>query len=87
MITSKALMLVQDPFGNYVVQHIMEQFPQEEQTQRLIANLIGSINELCVQKFSSNVIEKVLVRTLFMNDSTRLPLENSTSSNVVVVRP
>jgi len=59
-ITTKALVLVQDPFGNYVVQHVLDKAPREEQSSKMIRNLLGSINELCVQKFSSNVVEKCL---------------------------
>jgi len=59
-ISTKVLALVQDPFGNYVVQHILDKFPHEPQSDRMITNLKGSVNELCVQKFSSNVVEKCL---------------------------
>lgn len=58
-VTIFVLKLVQDPFGNYVVQHIMDKFPNESISQQLITCLLGNINELCVQKFSSNVVEKV----------------------------
>jgi len=59
-VSKKALALVQDPFGNYVVQHILDKYPAETQSQKLIANLLGSITDLCTQKFSSNVVEKCL---------------------------
>eukprot|EP01117_Protostelium_nocturnum_P011123 TRINITY_DN403_c0_g1_i3.p1 TRINITY_DN403_c0_g1~~TRINITY_DN403_c0_g1_i3.p1 ORF type:complete len:665 (-),score=322.91 TRINITY_DN403_c0_g1_i3:293-2287(-) len=59
-ICNKALALVQDPFGNYVVQHVLEKFPESEQAQTLIERLLGNITDLCVQKFSSNVVEKCL---------------------------
>jgi len=59
-VTVKALALVQDPFGNYVVQHILDKYPTEDQSHKLIRNLLGSITDLCTQKFSSNVVEKCL---------------------------
>lgn len=59
-ICNKVLRLVQDPFGNYVVQHILDKYPTDEYSQGLIANLLGNVTELCVQKFSSPVIEKCL---------------------------
>jgi len=59
-ITKKVLTLVQDPFGNYVVQHVLEKFPKSDAASSMIGNLLGNINELCVQKFSSNVVEKCL---------------------------
>jgi hypothetical protein len=59
-ICNKVLRLVQDPFGNYVVQHILDKYPTHEFSQGLIANLLGNVTELCVQKFSSPVVEKCL---------------------------
>jgi len=59
-ISKKALALVQDPFGNYVVQHILQKFPKDHQSMDLIRALLGNICELCTGKFSSNVIEKCL---------------------------
>jgi len=57
-IVARALTLVQDPFGNYVVQHILNKVP--EQADNLISTLLGHLTDLCVQKFSSNVVEKRL---------------------------
>lgn len=54
---NRVLNLVQDPFGNYVVQHILAKAP--EQSDNLIRGLLGHLTDLCVQKFSSNVVEKV----------------------------
>jgi len=59
-ISKKAISLVQDPFGNYVVQHVLDKHPKAESSQCIISKLIGHLAELCVQKFSSNVIEKCL---------------------------
>jgi len=57
-IASHALPLVQDQFGNYVVQHLLS--TKVGFTPKIIQNLLGHIPELSVQKFSSNVIEKCL---------------------------
>jgi len=58
-VIAVALELVQDAFGNYVVQYIMD-----PSNGRIVAKvtdkLEGSIGNLAVQKFSSNVIEKCL---------------------------
>jgi len=59
-IARKVLGLVQDPFGNYVVQHVLQKYPKEEQANKLIRALLGNVSELCTGKFSSNVIEKCL---------------------------
>ncbi|EFA76328.1 hypothetical protein PPL_10093 [Heterostelium album PN500] len=57
-ITNHALQLVQDQFGNYVVQHLLTN--NKAYATKLIKSVIGNIAELSVQKFSSNVIEKCL---------------------------
>jgi len=57
-VASVALSLVQDQFGNYVVQHLLSTKPQFSAT--IVKGLLGHIPELSVQKFSSNVIEKCL---------------------------
>eukprot|EP01133_Synstelium_polycarpum_P000239 gene239-290_t len=57
-ITDNSLQLVQDQFGNYVVQHILQ--TNKAYASMLIPSLVGHIAELSVQKFSSNVIEKCL---------------------------
>ncbi|PKI61345.1 hypothetical protein CRG98_018247 [Punica granatum] len=58
-ITSNALVLSQDPFGNYVVQFIFElQIPQA--TIEILDQLEGNYADLSMQKYSSNVVEKCL---------------------------
>jgi len=57
-IASSSLSLVQDQFGNYVVQHLLS--TKVHFAPKIIQGLLGHIPELSVQKFSSNVIEKCL---------------------------
>jgi len=80
-IATKALALVQDPFGNYVVQHVLQKFPRDEQSMQLIRNLCGSICELCTGKFSSNVIEKCM--QVADEDTRGLMLEEIMDSEVL----
>lgn len=58
-ITQAAFDLVQDPFGNYVVQYILD-LDEEPYTTPLCQNFRGRVVALSRQKFSSNVIEKCL---------------------------
>ena len=58
-ITANAFSLVQDPFGNYVVQYILD-LDEAYFTEPLCRNFCGNIPALSKQKFSSNVIEKCL---------------------------
>eukprot|EP00796_Vickermania_ingenoplastis_P004901 gene4901-3513_t len=71
LVLSSALRLVQDPFGNYVVQHILdkeEEGPRRgaegreagEYTNQIIRQMLHHVAELSCNKFSSNVIEKCL---------------------------
>ena len=50
---------VLDPFGNYVVQYVLE-LKRGDLTRGIAQALQGSFAELSLQKFSSNVIEKCL---------------------------
>ncbi|KAJ9625485.1 uncharacterized protein PV06_01772 [Exophiala oligosperma] len=58
-ITHCAFDLVQDPFGNYVVQYILD-LDEPAFTKPLCDAFAGRIPALSKQKFSSNVIEKCL---------------------------
>jgi Pumilio-family RNA binding repeat len=58
-ITQNAFALVQDPFGNYVLQYIVD-LNEPSFTNPLCYAFQGSIPALSKQKFSSNVIEKCL---------------------------
>jgi Pumilio-family RNA binding repeat len=58
-ITQNAFSLIQDPFGNYVVQYILD-LNIAAFTSPLCMSFSGHIVPLSKQKFSSNVIEKCL---------------------------
>ncbi|KAI1381545.1 ARM repeat-containing protein [Hypoxylon crocopeplum] len=58
-ITENAPRLVQDPFGNYVVQYIID-LNETIFTEPLIQQFRGQFVELSFHKFSSNVMEKCL---------------------------
>ncbi|KAK8217805.1 hypothetical protein BKA81DRAFT_377792 [Phyllosticta paracitricarpa] len=58
-ITDNAISLVQDPFGNYVVQYILD-LQEEGYTVPLCQSFGGRVCQLSKQKFSSNVIEKCI---------------------------
>ena len=57
-VVRSLLTLVQDPFGNYVTQYVLELHLPHMPT-RYAQALRGHVAELSMQKFSSNVIEKV----------------------------
>ncbi|KAK2607490.1 hypothetical protein N8I77_006156 [Diaporthe amygdali] len=58
-ITEHAVTLVQDPFGNYVVQYIID-LNEPIFTEPVVQKFHGRICQLSRHKFSSNVIEKCL---------------------------
>ncbi|ORY01716.1 ARM repeat-containing protein [Basidiobolus meristosporus CBS 931.73] len=58
-ITYHALTLVQDPFGNYVVQYVLD-LNEPRLSDPLIRRFFGNTCLLSVQKFSSNVMEKCI---------------------------
>ncbi|PWA88156.1 pumilio 12 [Artemisia annua] len=58
-ITSNALVLSQDPYGNYVVQYVFE-LQVQWATTAILDQLEGNYGDLAIQKYSSNVVEKCL---------------------------
>lgn len=58
-IIFNSLYLVQDPFGNYVIQYILD-LNDARFSEPLIRTFIGNVCNLSVQKFSSNVVEKCI---------------------------
>lgn len=57
-IAINALSLVQDAFGNYVVQYVLD-LEDLKYSQYIVKPFVGHVCTLSMQKFSSNVIEKV----------------------------
>lgn len=61
-ILDAALDMVEDPYGNYVVQYVLES-DEVEINDRIGLMFLPAISRLAVNKFSSNVMERVLRRT------------------------
>ncbi|KAL4164078.1 hypothetical protein KRP22_004700 [Phytophthora ramorum] len=80
-VERQAMKLMQDPYGNYVVQYVLDSCTAEE-AFGVIMKPLGHIYELSVQKFSSNVIEKCLekaperVRQKYISEITSCPKMN-----------
>ncbi|BFZ55566.1 hypothetical protein PYCC9005_002607 [Savitreella phatthalungensis] len=58
-VIADARQLVQDPFGNYVVQYVLD-LGDVILVDELIKHLCGGLSAFSMQKFSSNVVEKCL---------------------------
>ncbi|KAJ0261568.1 Pumilio 12 [Hirschfeldia incana] len=58
-IASNALLLSQHPFGNYVIQYVLE-LQLQWAINGILEQLQGNYTELSMQKCSSNVVEKCL---------------------------
>lgn len=80
-VEHQAMKLMQDPYGNYVVQYVLDSCTAEE-AYGVIVKPLGHIYELSIQKFSSNVIEKCLekaperVRQSYIKEITNCPKMN-----------
>ena len=61
-ILDAALDVVEDPYGNYVVQYVLES-DEVEINDRIGLMFLPAISRLAINKFSSNVMERVLRRT------------------------
>ncbi len=51
--------IVQDPFGNYAIQHLIEVYGSSL-VRGIIHEVVNNILSLSMQKFSSNVVEKCI---------------------------
>jgi Pumilio-family RNA binding repeat len=51
--------LIQNPFGNYIIQHALDVFPKE--CNNILDRIVDKVIQYSNQKFSSNVVEKCLV--------------------------
>lgn len=60
-IVDKALELMQDAYGNYVVQYVLD-VCSDDDVHAVCESVVGKVNLLAIQKFSSNVMEKCLER-------------------------
>ena len=58
-ILDNFMVLVQNAFGNYVVQYVID-LKVPRYTKRIANNIMGHLAVLSIQKFSSNVVEKCL---------------------------
>eukprot|EP00931_Biecheleriopsis_adriatica_P067911 TRINITY_DN41962_c0_g1_i1.p1 TRINITY_DN41962_c0_g1~~TRINITY_DN41962_c0_g1_i1.p1 ORF type:complete len:560 (+),score=118.92 TRINITY_DN41962_c0_g1_i1:60-1682(+) len=64
LLVENAVDLVQDPYGNYIVQHLVTKGPKPNvHVSRVIDALQGKVLDMCMQKFSSNVLEKCLTNS------------------------
>ena len=53
------LVLMQDPYGNYAVQNVLEMW-KEECAFEFVSSIQGKTAQLCIQKYASNVMEKAM---------------------------
>jgi len=60
-IVDKSLELMQDAYGNYVVQYVLD-VCSDDDVHAVCESVVGKVNILAIQKFSSNVMEKCLER-------------------------
>lgn len=60
-LSRHALDLVQSPYGNYAIQHALEEWGGDTCTP-IFQALEGRIMQLSIQKFSSNVVEKIFAQ-------------------------
>eukprot|EP00567_Pseudictyota_dubia_P014138 CAMPEP_0197437644 /NCGR_PEP_ID=MMETSP1175-20131217/4842_1 /TAXON_ID=1003142 /ORGANISM="Triceratium dubium, Strain CCMP147" /LENGTH=954 /DNA_ID=CAMNT_0042967221 /DNA_START=306 /DNA_END=3170 /DNA_ORIENTATION=- len=61
-IVEKSLELMQDAYGNYVVQYVLDVCGDED-VHAVCESVAGKVCLLAIQKFSSNVMEKCLERS------------------------
>lgn len=60
-IVGKSLELMQDAYGNYVIQYVLD-VCSDDDVRAVCESVAGKVTLLAIQKFSSNVMEKCLER-------------------------
>ena len=84
-ISKDSLVLIQNPYGNYALQTVLENWDLDD-CEEIMSNFYGKCILLSLQKYSSNVIEKCLERSqLFLQNCLREILMNDTSSTFPVL--
>jgi len=89
--------LCRHPFGNYVVQHILEYGTQTQRSVVIDALLQGGVMQLAMHRFASNVIERalgqcnaedrrLLVHHLVSDPSTTLAMASSRYGSFIAQR-
>ena len=58
-ILGNSLVLMQHPYGNYAIQSVLDLW-KEEAAHEFNSAIQGRVSQLCLQKYSSNVMEKAL---------------------------
>lgn len=71
-LEDKLMLIVQDPYGNYAIQHALEVYGPYI-CFNIIKIILGNIVSLSIQKYSSNVVERCiqfsdLVRKFFLTN-------------------
>lgn len=73
--------LIQDQYGNYVIQHVLEHGKPEDKSK--VVNIIrGKVCQLSQHKFASNVVEKCVTystradKTLLIDEVTAYNTDN-----------
>lgn len=59
-ILGNCLVLMQDPYGNYAVQNVLETW-KEECAFEFTSSIQSKTAQLCIQKYASNVMEKAMI--------------------------
>lgn len=59
-IKDQSLEIIQDPYGNYIVQLLLELKASEQAVQEILNVVSKEVVSLSIQKVSSNVVERCL---------------------------
>jgi len=76
--------LIQDQYGNYVIQHILEKGNINDKNE-IIKKVHGKFLQMSKHKFASNVVEKCVIngtkndRQAFINEITQIKPDGSSS--------
>ena len=58
--------VIQDPFGNYIVQYAYEMYG-EAKCKKITDEIVNNFTQYCIQKFSANVVDNCIVNYCTVN--------------------
>ena len=86
IISANSLLLIQNPYGNYALQAVADNWDIKD-AEMIMSTFLGKLVLLSLQKYSSNVIEKCLEKSvLFLQSFIKEIFSNSMSTLPILLK-
>ena len=86
IVSANSLLLIQNPYGNYALQAVADNWDIKD-AEMIMSTFLGKLVLLSLQKYSSNVIEKCLEKSvLFLQSFIKEIFSNSMSTLPILLK-